>query len=211
MFKQGYTATYTDMDACKSHSKTCICFALSSGFAVLSGFHAHQALLQSSTASPGSRDPKAAPYLAPAASGRETFKLPKKDVDRRFVLQSTQPIIKVNGMLRWALDNVAHASTPPCEPVLDSVHRNLQWAAAKAVDTSGSNGVNTEAYWGKLGGDTDSLYVKKGEGKLQVCGGNIGGQLPLAGCGLRECNGLAKILCNPHLGCGSGFLLCLLQ
>lgn len=147
----------------------------SSRCAVLSGFHAHPALLQSSTASRESRDPKAAPYLAPAASARETFKLPKKDVDRRFVLQSTQPIIKVNGMLRWALNNVAHASTPPCEPVLDSVHRKVQWAAANAVDAYGTNGVNTEAYWGKLGGDTESLYVTKGKGKLQVCGATLGG------------------------------------
>lgn len=42
---------------------------------------------------------KAAPYLAPATAFK-TFKVPTK-VDKRLVIQSTQPIIEVNGILRW--------------------------------------------------------------------------------------------------------------
>lgn len=110
----------------------------------------------------------AAAYLAPSASGISTFKLPKKDVDQRYVLESTQPIIQANGMLRWAFNNIAHASTPPCQPVLDSVHADAQWAAVDAVKPgAASAAANSAAYLGKIGGDAASLLAAK-DSRLQV-------------------------------------------
>lgn len=93
--------------------------------------------------------------------------MPKKDVDQRFILDSTQPLIQSNGMLRWALSNVAHAATPPCEPVLDSVHANVNWSAADAVKPGAVNALNTAAYWGEVGGNAESLLAAKNS-KLEV-------------------------------------------
>lgn len=42
---------------------------------------------------------KAAPYLAPAGS-QKSYNVPTK-VDKRVVLQLTQPLIEANGMLKW--------------------------------------------------------------------------------------------------------------
>lgn len=64
----------------------------------------------------------AAPYLT-AGGQRSTHKLPAAPPTRRYVLQSTQPLLEENGILRWALNNVAHAETPPCKAVLDTVSR----------------------------------------------------------------------------------------
>lgn len=132
---------------------------------MFNSFKANSALLEISDS--GSGATAAAAYVAPSASGISSFKLPKKDVDRRFVLESTQPIIRAKGMLRWALNNVAHASTPPCKPVLDSVHADAQWAAADAVKPGAVNALNTAAYWGKLGGDADDMLTEENS-KLQV-------------------------------------------
>jgi hypothetical protein len=111
----------------------------------------------------------ASAYLAPHTSGRETFALPKKEVDQRYILESTQPIIKVNGMLRWALDNVAHAATPPCKPVLDSLHHDENWAADNAVDKDiSANAANSAAYWGKLGGTNEADLLASKHSSLQV-------------------------------------------
>jgi hypothetical protein len=134
--------------------------------AVFNSFKANSAVLKASD-SDASGAQAAAAFLAPSAAGISSFKLPKKDVDRRFVLESTQPVIRANGMLRWALNNVAHASTPPCKPVLDSVHADAQWAAADDVKPGAVNALNTAAYWGKLGGDADSLLTAR-DSKLQV-------------------------------------------
>lgn len=128
-------------------------------------FKANPALLSPSAY----HDPKTSAYLAPQASGRDSFKLPKTSVDRRYVLQSTQPLIEVNGMLRWAFDNVAHASGPPCKPVLDTVYSNPTWAADHAAE--GPNSLNTDSYWGKIGGDTSDLYVNK---SAQIEVGSVG-------------------------------------
>lgn len=57
-------------------------------------FKPNKALLSGDT-----KSKKVAAYLAPN-SPVKTFKVPTK-VDRRVVLQSTQPLIEVNGILRW--------------------------------------------------------------------------------------------------------------
>lgn len=110
--------------------------------AVLTSFKAHPAVLKASdSTSRGSTAPSklaAAAYIAPAASGRYSFRLPKRDVEQRFILESTQPFVKANGMMRWALNSVAHSATPPCRPVLDNVHADARWAAANSVKGGGS-------------------------------------------------------------------------
>lgn len=83
------------------------------------GFKPHPALLNPNK--DAATKALAKPYLAPAAP-LASFQLPARQVDARFVLQSTQPIIEANGILRWALDNVAHAVAPPCTPLLDQVY-----------------------------------------------------------------------------------------
>jgi hypothetical protein len=111
----------------------------------------------------------ASAYLAPHASGRESFALPKKEVDQRYILESTQPIVKVNGMLRWALNNVAHAATPPCKPVLDSLHHDANWAADNAVSAGiSANAANSAAYWGQLGGNNQGDLMTAKHSRLQV-------------------------------------------
>jgi hypothetical protein len=163
--------------------------------AVFNSFKANSAVLKASDSSDGAT--AAAAYLAPSAAGISSFKLPKKDIDRRFVLESTQPIIRANGMLRWALNNVAHASTPPCKPVLDSVHADAQWAAANAVKPGAVNALNTAAYWGELGGDADSLLTARNS-KLQVGWSEFaawGGVAPNTGP-LGHCQ---RICCFVHL------------
>lgn len=160
---------HLDVDLC--------CLLLHPGFrcfspAVFISFKANSAVLKASDSS--SRDSKAssskaaAAYLAPSASGISSFKLPKKDVDQRYVLESTQPVIQANGMLRWAFNNIAHASTPPCQPVLNSVHADRQWAAVDAVKPgAASAAINSAAYWGTIGGDAASLLAGK-DSRLQV-------------------------------------------
>lgn len=140
--------------------------------AVFNSFKANSDVIKASDSNSGdskaSSSKAAAAYLPPSASGISTFKLPKKDVDRRYVLESTQPIIQANGMLRWAFNNIAHASTPPCQPVLDSVHADVQWAAVDAVKPrAASAAANSAGYWGKIGGDAASLLAAK-DSRLQV-------------------------------------------
>lgn len=50
---------------------------------------------------------KSAPFLAPATAVA-SFKLPAKQPDVRLVVQSTQPIIEVNGILRWCAAGRVH-------------------------------------------------------------------------------------------------------
>lgn len=128
--------------------------------AVWNGFKANAALLTSTA----TNNPVTAAYLAPNARGRDTFKLPTTEITKRIILKSTQPIIQVNGMLRWAFDNVAHASTPPCKPVLDNVKENAGWAA---TPENAATIANTDAYLGKLGGTTGDLYSAT-NAKLEV-------------------------------------------
>jgi hypothetical protein len=149
---------------------TCCCIFLNFCPAVFNSFKANSALLKASDSSNSKADSgsAAAAYLAPSASGISSFKLPKKEVDQRYILESTQPIIEANGMLRWAFNNIAHASTPPCQPVLDSVHADTQWAAVDAVKPGAAGAAaNSAAYWGKIGGGADSLLAPK-DSRLQV-------------------------------------------
>lgn len=136
--------------------------------AVFNDFQAHPDLLSAAAGKNSPPNGPTASYLAPAASGRDTFKLPKQEVDRRIILESTQPIIERNGMLRWAFANVAHASTPPCQPVLSSVRANPQWAAANSVQAGSNAARNTEAYWGRTGVDAKEVFVQQDNSKLQV-------------------------------------------
>jgi hypothetical protein len=49
------------------------------------------------------------------------------------VLQVTQPLLESNGIVKWALSNVIHADTPPCEAVLNQVYEDDNWAAQNAI------------------------------------------------------------------------------
>lgn len=149
---------------------------------MFNSFRANTALLKVSDAASGSSSSSssivtessgsgsraaAAAFIAPSTRGISSFRLPKKDIDQRFVLESTQPIIRANGMLRWAFNNIAHASTPPCRPVLDSIHGDSKWTELNAVQSGGVNALNTAAYWGQVGGDAASLEASK-EARLQA-------------------------------------------
>jgi hypothetical protein len=146
--------------------------------AVFNSFKASSAVLKASNAASDSSTSKvvtesssnraASAFLAPSARGITSFRLPKKEIDQRFILESTQPIIRANGMLRWALGNVAHAATPPCKPVLDSIHSDNKWTEVNAVQAGGAaNALNTAAYWGQLGGDAGSLAAAQ-DARLQA-------------------------------------------
>jgi hypothetical protein len=156
------------------------CCLVSSNPAVYNSFKANAAVLKASDAASDSSTSKvvtesssnraASAFVAPAARGVTSFRLPKTDIDQRFILESTQPIIKANGMLRWALGSVAHAATPPCKPVLDSIHADTKWAEVNAVQAGGAaNALNTAAYWGQIGGDAASLAAAQ-DARLQVSG-----------------------------------------
>jgi hypothetical protein len=97
----------------------------------------------------------AVPYFP---SGSLTTQRLPAGVDKRFVIQSTQPLLEANGILRWALDNIAHAKTPPCASVLDLVYEDDGWAARNAIQPS----------WDGLTG-----YFKWGANSNSVTGSNV--------------------------------------
>lgn len=134
---------------------------------VFNSFRTNKAVLAADSTATTASAKAAAAYVAPAASGIDAAKLPKKEVDKRYILDSTQPIIKQNGILRWALGNVAHAQAPPCSPVLDSVHADPRWAAANAVK-SGVDAVNPASYWGKMGSSSAEGLMSSKDAKLEV-------------------------------------------
>lgn len=105
---------------------------------------------------------KAAAYLAPNAP-LASFKMPDRPLDARFLIQSTQPLIEANGILRWAFDNIAHATAPPCKPILDEVYDNPNWVKEKAL----AEGVpfNQALYFTPVGGSAETW---QGNGEVQV-------------------------------------------
>jgi len=72
----------------------------------------------------------AAPYIL--HGGVKNQAVPGK-VDQRLVMQVTQPLLESNGIVKWALSNVIHADTPPCEAVLNQVYENDNWVADNAI------------------------------------------------------------------------------
>jgi hypothetical protein len=99
---------------------------------------------------------------------RPTQRLPA-GVDKRFVIQSTQPLLEANGILRWALDNIAHAKTPPCASVLDLVYEDDGWAARNAIQPSW-DGLTGYFKWG-----ADPNTVSGSNTRLQVSVGCMQG------------------------------------
>ena len=84
------------------------------------------------------------------------------------LLQATQPLLEHNGMLKWALDNVAHSESPPCKSALQEVRD--QWSSLEVMSTQG--GINPKAamaqYFTPLGGSS-ATWVGTG-GHIQVGG-----------------------------------------
>jgi hypothetical protein len=99
--------------------------------------------------------PHTAPYFAPASNIR-SWALPAKQPDRRIVLQATQPLFEVNGILRWALNSVAAPTSPPCKPLLDLVHGDPSWAQKNALPVNNSAGLNASLYFTPMGGGPSS-------------------------------------------------------
>jgi hypothetical protein len=118
-------------------------------------FRPNQALLESKA----DKKPKTAPYFYPKSSTK-TFKLPTTSISRRFVLQSTQPLLEANGMQRWAIDGISYPVAPPCKPVLDSLYDNPNWVSS--VPPVPSNGPNNALYFTPKGGNASTW---EGEGK----------------------------------------------
>lgn len=54
------------------------------------------------------------------------------DKTRTVAYNQTQPLI-ATGQIRWALNNVAHDSVPPCTPTLLDVYNNPDYAEQYAV------------------------------------------------------------------------------
>lgn len=122
---------------------------------VTMSFRPNRALLDSKA----DKKKSTAPYLYPNAAPK-SFKLPSTSISRRFVLQSTQPLIESNGMLKWALDSIAYPVAPPCKPVLDSVYDNPNWVSS--VPPVPSNGPNQALYFTPKGGNASTW---EGNGK----------------------------------------------
>ncbi|KAF8065871.1 L-ascorbate oxidase [Scenedesmus sp. PABB004] len=123
---------------------------------VMMGFAPHPELLAADAA----KRPKSAAFLAPKAQ-LPSFALPSGPVTKRVLLYSTQPLVEANGVLRWAFDNIAHAVSPPCKPLLDLVYADPGWAAANALDAK-ATGLDPALYFTKMGGDAATWT---GEGK----------------------------------------------
>ncbi|KAF6252743.1 Cupredoxin [Scenedesmus sp. NREL 46B-D3] len=100
-------------------------------------------------------EPQTSPYLFPKAAPK-SFKLPTTSISRRFILQSTQPVFESNGMLRWALDNVAYPDNP-------------NWVSS--VPAVPSNGPDQQLYFTPAGGNastwmTDGKDLQPGAGEV---------------------------------------------
>lgn len=80
---------------------------------------------------------------------------PPEKVDYRFVVQTTQPVMP-NGYLRWAINNVAHAETPPCDALMSKLKENPKLLESVPKLTAATDDA---PYWGKnaLRGD-DSFF-----------------------------------------------------
>ena len=72
----------------------------------------------------------AAPYIL--KGGIKNQAVPTK-VDQTIVMQVTQPLLESNGIVKWALSNVIHPDTPPCEAVLNQVYENDNWVQENAM------------------------------------------------------------------------------
>ena len=89
--------------------------------------------------------------------------VPQK-VDRRFIIHTTQPIMEANGLVRWALQNVAHANTPGCKALAPELHARPALLAAAAVKMTAKSG--DAAYWPNtsLTGDGMGMRVVEATG-----------------------------------------------
>lgn len=113
-------------------------------------FKAHPALV-----SPSKETATAAKaYLVSEAN----IKVPKT-YTRRIVLQSTQPLLESNGILRWALNNVAHADTPACSAMLQDVYDDPAWVTKNAIKAK-YNGVSGYFTNGTLTGTGSGVQVR---------------------------------------------------
>jgi hypothetical protein len=52
-----------------------------------------------------------------------------KPADQTVTLRMTQPLLEANGMLRWAINNVATPMDPPCQPVMRLMAKDSKWWA----------------------------------------------------------------------------------
>jgi hypothetical protein len=85
--------------------------------------------------------------------------------------QSTQPLIEENGVLRWALGNVAHSDTPPCRSMLSDVQADARWAAAHALTRSAAqDGAGSSPYWSQFGGPPRTWRTNGDGYKARVVG-----------------------------------------
>eukprot|EP00775_Hariotina_reticulata_P013380 gene13380-13507_t len=124
---------------------------------VIMSFTPNSALLR-----PRNGSPVTLAYLAPA-SPVTTFQLPNRPLDARYLIQSTQPLIEANGILRWAFNNIAHATAPPCKPILDEVYNDPTWASRNALGTNQT--FNQSLYFTPIGGNASTW---EGTGQVQV-------------------------------------------
>ncbi|GAX80694.1 hypothetical protein CEUSTIGMA_g8129.t1 [Chlamydomonas eustigma] len=61
--------------------------------------------------------------------------------DRVIVLNQTSPVLSKNGVLRWAMDNVAMPTDPPCEPLMRTLKRIPTWLQEHTLNTSNASAV----------------------------------------------------------------------
>ena len=72
----------------------------------------------------------------------------------------TQPLI-ATGQVRWALNNVAHDSVPPCTPTLLDVYNNPDYAEQFAVPSNSFR--NLTAPGTQVGASDHSISVEDNE------------------------------------------------
>ena len=85
---------------------------------------------------PPKLDDGAASSAAAAVVGPAPFS-PPREVTRRYVLRTTQPLIEANGFIRWAVNNVASSLAPDCPPLLRQLYESSSaYLAQRRMNTS---------------------------------------------------------------------------
>lgn len=88
-----------------------------------------------------------------------------------------------NGIVQWALDNVAHSESPPCKAVIQEVREQYSNLQVEVMSSSSSSKrpLNPKAamaqYFTPMGGNSAMWVGTGGHIQVCVCGGSCEGFL----------------------------------
>ncbi|KAG1675974.1 hypothetical protein FOA52_014218 [Chlamydomonas sp. UWO 241] len=63
--------------------------------------------------------------------------------DQKIVLNITQPVVTASGMIRWAMNNVAMPTDPPCEALMQLITNDPNWIANNTIDSTSVSAILT--------------------------------------------------------------------